>query len=207
MYPMLTLPETHSALSWAGLCLWALVACLLIFALYEAVSTAMESKSAIPKMKPESSPSSKNTLEINSNDKGFSRGWSMIIALALVSSWALWGGTSIRDHQRIKDLETQLARYDASTVEEHNFTPIAKLDDGDFSYVSDEKPRGDTWRPCLTDKQNHVDASGILEQGIGFTASRVRYEERGICRSILRSDLGFKWRDMKNKFKYTRASR
>jgi hypothetical protein len=202
-----TSPATHSALSLAGLCLWALVVCLLIFALYEAVSTVTESKSATRKTapNPKLSPSSKSTPETNSEDKGFSRVYGTFLSIILVGSWVLWAGTTIRDHQKIKSLETQLAKYDASTVVQHNFEDFGQLDDGDFAYRSDEEPRGSTWRPCPTDKHNGVDTAKILIEGTGFIAVEARWEDRGICRSILRADLGFDWRTSANNFKYARG--
>ena len=85
----------------------------------------------------------------------------------------------------------------------HNVADYGQLPDGDFAMHSDEQ--GDfTFRPCAMDVKNGVDVAGILAQGVGYIADRASWEERGTCKSILRADLGFHWRDQN--FDYRRIS-
>ena len=136
--------------------------------------------------------------------KGYARLFGIFTTI-LVMSWTLSGVLAVRDHQKIRALEAQLAKYDASTVMEHHVEILAELDNGDFAYISDEKPKGDTWRVCSADMKNGVNTADILRQGIGYIADYAIWEERGTCKSILRADLGFWWKDADNKFKYARS--
>lgn len=78
-------------------------------------------------------------------------------------------------------------RYPIS--EEHNVAVFRKLADGDWAMRSDES--GDfAYRPC-TD----FSVESMLHQGTGYIAERARWEERGSCKSIRATGLGFFWRD------------
>jgi hypothetical protein len=134
--------------------------------------------------------------------KGFSRFWAGLLSAVLVASWLGSGILAVHDNRRIRALEAELAMYRSNTVTEHNVTIVSRLDDGDFAYVSDEKPDGDTFRPCPVDLVNHVDVVGLLTQGIHYTADFAKWEERGVCRSILRADLGFWFTDKNVNFKH-----
>jgi hypothetical protein len=142
----------------------------------------------------------------SSTTKGFARPLGAVILAAFALSWAALAYMDVKNHEEIAALKAQLARYDSSTVIEHHVLITSQLDGGDFAYVSDEKPGGDTFRPCAADAANGVDAIGILRQSIGYAADHVIWEERGTCRSILRADLGFFWRDVSNKFIYQRGN-
>lgn len=124
----------------------------------------------------------------------------------LVLSWTIAGWIAVTDHRKIVRLESQLARYEASTVVEHNVAILARLDNGDFAYCSDEEPGCGAWRPCPSDAKNGVQTAALLQQGIGYIADIARWEERGTCKSILRADLGFDWKNRNNNFKYTRVN-
>ena len=89
-------------------------------------------------------------------------------------------------------------------VTEHNVAILAKLDNGEFAYKSDEKPMGDTYRPCEIDRANGIDVDGMLTLGVGFIAERATWQERGTCKSILRPEWGFWFRDSANNFSYRR---
>jgi len=137
--------------------------------------------------------------------RGYSRIWSTLLLAVIAASWALWGGMAFRDHQRIKGLETQLFRYQADTVIEHHVKILEQQNDGDFTYISDEEPQGGSFRPCAADQHNGVDTTGILTQAIGYIADYAVWEERGVCKSILRADCGFWFKDRNNNFKYART--
>jgi hypothetical protein len=100
----------------------------------------------------------------------------------------------------------------SNVVTEHHVVIISRLPDGDFAYKSDEKPGGDTYRPCPVDKENHIDVDGILTQALGdgeygsYIADYATWQERGTCRSILRPDWGFYFRDARNNFTYERVT-
>ena len=55
---------------------------------------------------------------------------------------------------------------------EHNVAILAKLDNGDFAHKSDEKPKGDTYRPCRIDKESGIDVDDMLSQGVGYIAAK-----------------------------------
>ena len=114
---------------------------------------------------------------------------------------------AVRDHYRIKSLESQLDKYQAETVTEHHVEILGELDDGDFAYKSDEEPQGGVFRPCPSDIANHLDVPALLRSGIGYVAVYASWEERGTCKSILRADLRFAFRDETTDFKHRRVSR
>lgn len=89
------------------------------------------------------------------------------------------------------------SRIRYNVVTEHNVLVLARLDNGDFLYKSDEKPDGDTYRPCAIDKQNGIDVDGMLKQAADgkYIALRATWEEQGICRSILKPEWQFWFRD------------
>lgn len=143
--------------------------------------------------------------ERRDENKGFSRIWGTVLSLVLVASWALWGGMAIRDHYQIKALEAELAKYRSSTVVEHHVAIFGELYRGDWSYASDEEPNGGVFRICPSDLANGVDVSGMMKQAVGYVAYVAKWEERGTCKSILRSDLGFWWRNETNNFAYRKT--
>lgn len=134
--------------------------------------------------------------------RGFSRLWGELLVFLLVGSWIGWISLAVLDGQKISRLETELSRYRTQTVTEHNVAVIRKLGDGDFAFQSDEEPQGGAYRPCHVDYENGLDVTGMLSQAVGYIADRAAWEERGVCKSILRADLGFWWRDKNNNFKF-----
>lgn len=76
-------------------------------------------------------------------------------------------------------------------VTEHNVAITGRTSYGDFTFISDEEPKGGSFRPCSGDKEQGVDSPALLEQGVGWIAYYAVWEERGTCKSILSSDLGF----------------
>jgi hypothetical protein len=137
--------------------------------------------------------------------RGFSYGWSILILAILVVSWGGWMWLAITDHREISDLRGELAKYRSDTVTEHHVLFSAQLDDGDFSFTSDEEPQGGAFRPCPADIANHLDVPGILAEAIGYNADVAIWEERGTCKSILRADLGVWFKDKNTNFKYARG--
>lgn len=93
-----------------------------------------------------------------------------------------------------------------TVVTENHVAIIGQLNNGDFAFVSDEEPHGGTFRPCPDDERSGVDVSGILTKGVGYIADYAKWEERGNCKSILRSDLGFWFKDKRNNFTYERVA-
>jgi hypothetical protein len=87
---------------------------------------------------------------------------------------------------------TRMPKYD--TVTEHNVRDLGRLENGDWAMSSDEQGPF-AFRPCTADKDGGVDVEGLLTQGVGWVADHAKWEERGTCKSILRADLGFWWRD------------
>jgi hypothetical protein len=134
--------------------------------------------------------------------KGHARLFGMFSAVLIVS-WTLSGWLAVHDHQRIKVLESQLAKYQADTVEEHHVVIVRKLQGGDWAMRSDEESEL-VFRPCPSDLLNGVDDEGLIRQGVGWVAEKARWEERGVCKSILRADLGFWWTD--HNFNYKEIS-
>jgi hypothetical protein len=128
-----------------------------------------------------------------------------VFITVLVVSWTLSGWLAVRDHHRIKALELQLAKYQAETVTETNVTILGILPDGDIAYKSDQEPEGGAWRPCLVDESGNFDTRAYLKTAIGWTADWAKWEERGSCKSIVRSDLKFSFRDLATNFKYLKG--
>lgn len=91
-------------------------------------------------------------------------------------------------------------------VTEHHVAIRARLDNGDFAYISDEKPAGDTYRPCSVDHENGIDVDGMLTQAVGYVADYATWQEQGSCRSILRPEWLFAFRDQANNFTYQRRA-
>ena len=91
-----------------------------------------------------------------------------------------------------------------AVVTENHVAIIGKLENGDFAFVSDEEPHGGTFRPCAEDSRAGVDTPALLSQGVGYIADSASWEERGVCKSILREDLGFWFKDKRNNFTYRR---
>jgi hypothetical protein len=90
-------------------------------------------------------------------------------------------------------------------VTEHNVAILEQLNDGDFAYKSDEKPEGDIYRPCEIDRKHGIDVTGMLRQAIGYVADKATWQERGTCKSILRPEWQFWFRDANNSFTYVRV--
>jgi hypothetical protein len=97
---------------------------------------------------------------------------------------------------------SRLPRY--SIVTENHVSILSQSEDGDFIYTSDEEPNGGAFRPCPEDAKNGVDTPKLLQQAVGYVADYAKWEERGTCKSILRKDLGFWFRDSRNNFTYRR---
>jgi hypothetical protein len=135
--------------------------------------------------------------------KGFARPWAIVSVCIIILSWSGWAWLAIRDSRRISELELELAKYRSDTVVEHHVALIGRLDDGDFAFRSDEEPNGGRFRPCPADIVNGVDVVGILSQGVGYVADHAAWEERGVCKSVMRADLGFWWNDEKFKLERT----
>lgn len=93
----------------------------------------------------------------------------------------------------------------SNTVTEHNVAIYRQLDDGDWLMSSDEE-QYIVFRPCAADTASGVDVNGLLKLAVGYVADEARWEERGTCKSILRSDLGFWFRDEHNNFAYKRVN-
>lgn len=122
----------------------------------------------------------------------------------LVVSWSVTGWIAVRDHKRIEKLESQIELYNREVVTQHNVTIVRRLPNLDFAFISDEKPLGDTFRPCPSDLDNGLQVDQLLTQGIGVTADVAKWEERGTCKSILRADLGFDFINAHNNWEYRR---
>jgi|SRR5580700_114951 hypothetical protein len=93
-----------------------------------------------------------------------------------------------------------------TVVHENHVAIIEQLDNGDFAFKSDEEPNGDTFRPCLDDVKSGVDTVAILTQGVGYIADYAVWEERGTCKSIVRKECGFWFKDVHNNFQYRRIA-
>jgi hypothetical protein len=137
--------------------------------------------------------------------KGFAKIWAILSIFIIAASWAGWAWLAVSDHRQISELQAELAKYRTETVIEHHVAIIGRLEDGDFAFQSDEEPQGGAFRPCPTDIKNGLDVDGLLTQGIGHIADYAAWEERGVCKSILRADLGLWFRDKKNNFEYARV--
>src|SRR5271156_1181149 len=135
------------------------------------------------------------SLNRHTPPKGSARIWAVVSVLIIVASWWGWAWLAVHDSRRISVLESELAKYRTQTVVEHNVVIVRRLDDGDFAFISDEEPKGGSFRPCAADAANGLDVDGLLTQAIGYMAASAAWEERGTCKSILRSDLGFWFRD------------
>jgi hypothetical protein len=138
--------------------------------------------------------------------RGFSFFWSTVVLLVLGGSWCGWVWLAISSHERISALESELAKYRTETVIEHHVAVIGRLEDGDFAFQSDEEPRGGVYRPCPTDIANGLDVNRMLSEATGYVAEYAAWEERGACKSILRADLGFWWRNKDTGFKFATAA-
>jgi hypothetical protein len=137
---------------------------------------------------------------------GFANIWASFLLAVLVTSWAGWGWLAATDHREIMALRAELAKYRTETVVEHHVTILGKLEDGDFAFTSDEEPQGGAFRPCAADLANKLDVVGLLTESVHYTAEVAKWEERATCKSILRADLGFWFRDKNNNFTYARIN-
>ena len=98
-----------------------------------------------------------------------------------------------------------LAHQHYNVVTQHNVVIYRQLSNGDWMMSSDEDPDL-VFRPCVDDANGGVDVNGLLAQGVGYIAEHATWEERGTCKSILRSDLGFWFRDRANNFTYKKVN-
>jgi len=89
-----------------------------------------------------------------------------------------------------------------NVVTEHDVAIIRQDESGDFLYVSREQPGGDVFRVCPDDKLGGVDTAALLRQGVGYIAEHAIWEEHGICKSILKPEWGFWFKDKENNFTY-----
>lgn len=94
-------------------------------------------------------------------------------------------------------------RSRANIVTEHNVAIYKQLDNGDWLMSSTEDDSL-VFRPCREDSDKGIDVNSLLQSGIGYIADYAKWEERGTCKSILRADLGFWFRDRNNNFTYKR---
>lgn len=90
-------------------------------------------------------------------------------------------------------------------VTAHHVAVLRQLDNGDWAMRSDEDASL-VFRPCSDDVTRGVDVNGLLTQGIGYIADYARWDERGTCKSILRSDLGFWFKDAATNYEYRRIN-
>lgn len=90
-------------------------------------------------------------------------------------------------------------------VTEHNVVIYRQLSDGDWQMSSDEESDL-VFRPCPDDGAGGVDVNGLFASAVGYVADYAKWEERGTCKSILRSDLGFWFRDKHNHYEYRKAN-
>jgi hypothetical protein len=191
---------THSALSLLGLFLWALVVLSLTGVLLRLALIAMRSRFALHKEKPKPETSTKAT------SRGYARTFGIGFLALFATSWIALASLGVQNHHKIISLEAQIAKYQAETVVEHHVAILARLDNGDFAYRSDEEPQGSAYRACYADKHNGVDTVAMLNQAVGYVADYAIWEERGLCKSILRSECGFWWKDANTHFKYVRIN-
>src|SRR5580693_65999 len=87
------------------------------------------------------------SVQAKRNDRGYAR-LAGVFTTVLIVSWSFSGFLALRDHRQIDHLEKQLSKYEADTVVEHHVKFLRKTEDGDFAFISDEKPDGDAFRPC-----------------------------------------------------------
>lgn len=132
----------------------------------------------------------KRTRIRTKKDKGYVSYW----PLYFVAAWCVGMGAGI----------SKLPK--PNVVTEHNVAIVGKTDDGDFAFISDEERGGGAFRVCPTDKQEGIDADAILSQGIGYIADFATWQERGTCKSIVRSDWGFWFLTKQNRFTYRRIN-
>jgi len=91
-------------------------------------------------------------------------------------------------------------------VTENHVAILGEAPNGDFHFASDEEPNGGSFRPCPDDVKSGIDTPELLKKGIGYIADYATWEERGTCKSIWRSDMGFWFKDKRNNFTYRRVS-
>lgn len=92
------------------------------------------------------------------------------------------------------------------TVVQHNVVIYGQDLDGDWVMSSDEDPNL-VFRVCKSDTESGLDVDGLLRSAINYVADYAQWEERGTCKSILRADLGFWFKDKHNNFTYRRIDR
>lgn len=92
------------------------------------------------------------------------------------------------------------------TVIQHNVVIYGQDLDGDWVMSSDEDPNL-VFRPCKSDLAAGLDVNGLFKEAVNYVADYAQWEERGTCKSILRADLGFWFKDKHNNFTYKRIDR
>jgi hypothetical protein len=127
--------------------------------------------------------------------RGISRPWATFFLAVIAGSWILWGTTAIVDHQRIRDLQAQLDKYRTDQVIEHDVQFFGQDKYGDWFGTSREEPNSLVYHKCPGDLTNGLDVDGIIRPAVQghYVADHAIWEERGDCKSILRSDQGFWW--------------
>ena len=68
---------------------------------------------------------------------------------------------------------------------------------------SDEQPEL-IFRPCLDDIASGIDVNGLFRKGIGYIADKATWQERGVCKSIVRPEWEFQFKNSHNNFTYRR---
>lgn len=97
------------------------------------------------------------------------------------------------------------SRFRENVVTQHDVAILRQMDNGDFAFVSREEPNGDTFRACPEDIKAGVNTVGLLKSGIGYIAETATWGERGTCKSLLRPEWNFWFKDAANNFQYRRV--
>jgi hypothetical protein len=88
---------------------------------------------------------------------------------------------------------------ESNVVTQHHVKVYEQRKDGQWRMSSDED-KSLMFNPCPEDEQGGVHVNKLLEKGKGYIADVAKWQERGNCKSILRSDLGFWFLDEENQF-------
>ena len=92
-----------------------------------------------------------------------------------------------------------------NVVTQHHVAVLGQLPDGDWAMESDEDSSL-VFRVCPDDERRGVHVTAMFQKAIGYVADEAKWQERGECKSIFRSDLGFWFRDKNNNFSYERIT-
>jgi hypothetical protein len=88
---------------------------------------------------------------------------------------------------------------ESNVVTQHHVKVYEQRKDGQWRMSSDED-KSLMFNPCPEDERGGVHVDKLLEKGKGYIADVAKWQERGNCKSILRSDLGFWFLDEENQF-------